>query len=244
MKLGQQHRRAGHVTSRTSSTVCFPFATVGVSESPGQILHFSHWGRVQFDGLRNARTLGHAMTHQPSVTRTAHGRALRPAPGPALLRWVLAMAVLAGFVAMHGMSSDHGVQPLAGLSAAHHPVQAPAGTGTGTSATGGSTDISRAADVKSASGAQTAAVGQLGPALVAASHVWGVSGGTTQGHIDVGCLVMLAASVLAMVLAAVLSRRTGLWISGLSRLGARLTAPRGPPRRTAAGFFMLGVLRT
>jgi len=156
-----------------------------------------------------ARTLGSAMTHDVPVTRMGQRPAVRPSPRPAVWRWVMVLAVLAGFVAMHGMSADHGVHVFSSHAGDHHA----------------------AAVLADATGATVAAA-------------WVASGGAGAGHAEDGCLLMVAASVLALVLAAIALRGAGLRLPAPPPRAGPLDARRAPPRRTAPRLFALGVLRT
>lgn len=170
------------------------------------------------------------MTPQPSMSRTTPRTGNGPMPGPAVPRWVMALAVLAGFVAMHGLSSDHGVHTLAG-SAGHHSPASPMAPADA---------LHRASDVtlELAGSAPVDLMSEAGLAL------WTGAGDTGGGQADVGCLLMLTASVLALVLAAMGLRRTGFRLSTSSPRAHHVLPSRGPPRRTAPGLFALGVLRT
>ncbi len=174
-----------------------------------------------------ARILGYAMTPQPSTLRTTPRARNGTVPGPAVLRWAMILAVLAGFVAMHGLTSDHGVHTLAG-SAAHHSPVAPAVVSP--DAPDASVDLAGSTTVSLPSA----------PGLAR----WTGAGETGAGHADIGCMLMLSASVLALVLAAMGRRRSGLGLRMPFSRVLHVVAARWPPRRTAPGLFVLGVLRT
>jgi hypothetical protein len=158
------------------------------------------------------------MSSRPATTRTAPPRGSGAAPWPVVSRWLVALAVLAGFVAMHGLSADHDVHALAALPGGHH---APAQPGAG------------------------AAVTPAPTAVGAGLPAWQVPGSDGHGHAHDGCLVMLATSVLALVLALLLARRSGAPLSTpLRRRVGRLVALRAPPLRASPGFAALGILRT
>jgi len=157
------------------------------------------------------------MSRPPASIRTAPLHPSGAAPWPAVSRWLVALAVLAGFVAMHGLSADHDVHALAALPSGHH---APAQAGD-----------------DPAAGPTVAAGGQMALA-------WSASGSDGHGHAHDGCLVMLATSVLALVLALLLARRRGAVPPALLRRVVHLSVPRAPPLRTSPGFPALGILRT
>lgn len=164
------------------------------------------------------------MSRQLFTTRTAPSRD-RDAQWFSAPRWLVTLAVLAGFVAMHGLSADHDVHALAGLPGGHH-ASALAGEGHGVAA-----------------GLAAVDAGQGGAAVAAAILVRQAPGQAGEGYVPVGCLVLLATSVLAL-LASLLARRAGVPLPALLPRVGSLPVPRVPPRRNAPGFFVLGILRT
>jgi len=163
------------------------------------------------------------MSRPPVTTRTAPLLDSSAAPWPVVSRWLVALAVLTGFVAMHGFTADHDVHALAALPGGHH---APAQAGDG--ATAGPTV---------AAGMTVAGDGR-------GALAWRSAGSEGHGHAHDGCLVMLATSVLALVLALLLARRCGAARPALLRRVVHLSVPRAPPLRTSPGFAALGILRT
>ncbi len=142
------------------------------------------------------------------------------APGRArgAMRW-LAVAVLAGFLGMHGVSSDHDTHLLAGAVGGHHAVPhqaAPAGT---------------------------VAAPAVADALGAVLAAWGPAGPATTAHED-GCLLALTVSVLTAILALIAARRAGASRALLLPRAGNVLPSRGPPRGAGPSLFALGVLRT
>jgi hypothetical protein len=64
------------------------------------------------------------MTWPPSTGGAMRGRDLLPVRVRGALRFLVAVLVLAGFVAMHGASAHHHGHALAGLPAGHHATPA------------------------------------------------------------------------------------------------------------------------
>jgi hypothetical protein len=148
--------------------------------------------------------------------------------GPALtpvhaLRRLVSLAVLVGFVAMHGLSADHDVHVLATLSGHSH-----------------ATPVDAAPAATAPAAVAVAAVADAGTWLLAQARP--PVDGAVGGHGE-GCLLALTVGVLAFVLAVLVARgRVPFRARPPSRTGSLLWCR--PPRPSAPCLFALGVLRT
>lgn len=131
-----------------------------------------------------------------------------------VMRWLVAVAVLVGFLAMHGLSADHDAHLLTAVSGSHHAHPAER---VETAATPGTAD--------------------------ATLPVWRSAGANGAAHDD-GCLLALTISVLTFILALIAARRAGTSRAVLLPRAGDLLPSRGPPRRAGPCLFALGVLRT
>jgi hypothetical protein len=159
-------------------------------------------------------------------TTSTGGQGQAPPPVQALRRLV-SLAVLVGFVAMHGLSADHDAHVLASMAGHSHTAPADIGAATAVAAV-------------PASAAVAVAVADAGTWLLAQAR--SPADGAGVGHGE-GCLLALTVGVLAFVLAVLADRgrfpfraRPPSCSSSLMRCG--------PPRRSAPSLFALGVLRT
>jgi hypothetical protein len=167
------------------------------------------------------------LTRRGTTSTGGKGQALPPVQA---LRRLVSLAVLVGFVAMHGLSADHDVHLLASLSGHSHAT--PAGAGTATTAP--------AAAAVPAFAAAAVTVADAGAWLLTQARP--PADGAAGGHGE-GCLLALTVGVLAFVLAVLAARgRVPFRARPPSRPGSLLS--RRPPRPSAPCLFALGVLRT
>ncbi len=145
-----------------------------------------------------------------------------PGRARSAVRW-LAVAVLAGFLGMHGVSTDHDTHLLAAAAGGHHAAEH------GAAPTAGAPSTPAAVD----------ALDALGAVLPA----WDLAGRPLSAHDD-GCLLALTISVLTVILALLAARRARASRALLLPRAGDLLPSRGPPRRAGPSPFALGVLRT
>jgi hypothetical protein len=165
-----------------------------------------------------------AMTWHPSAGGAMRGRDLLPVRVRDASRCVVAVLVLAGFVAMHGASAHHHGHALTGLPAGHHASPA-----------GGAAPVDARVDAAG-----------LAPAVVvpAALPRWDVPAPAGHSHADDACLLALAAGILGLVLALLASRRDRAAAARLLSRARNVVPARGPPPRGGPCLVALGVSRT
>ena len=149
------------------------------------------------------------------------GRDLLPVRVRDALRCLVAVLVLAGFVAMHGASAHHHGHALAGLPAGHHASPA-------------------------AGGAARADAAALDPAAVVSVALprWDIPTRAGHAHADDACLLALAAGILGLVLALLASAPVPAAGARLLSRARNVVPARGPPPWGGPCLVALGVSRT